>query len=68
MGLFDFLKPKKKKDEAVPAAVPEDFVSLAGAELSEPVPPETRYTEEYQEYLASQGPAENREPPAGEDS
>ena len=68
MGLFDFLKSKKKKDEAVPAAQPEDFVPLAGAELSEPVPPETRYTEEYQEYLASQDSAENREPPAGGDA
>ena len=50
MGLFDFLKSKKKKEEAPAEAevLPLDSSELAGIE-----PPETRYTQEYQDFLAS---------------
>ena len=44
MGLFDFLKSRKKKEEAPAEAevLPLDSSELAGIE-----PPETRYTQEY---------------------
>ncbi len=52
MGLFDFLKKKKKTG----AAGREE--SEGGEELSvilppETEPPETRYTQEYQDFLAA---------------
>ena len=54
MGLFDFFKSKKKTAEEDSPAPAAELVSLAGAELTEPEPPETRYTQEYQDYLAAQ--------------
>ena len=52
MGLFDFLKSKKKKDEPASqeeaGSVTELVVDPAGID-----PPETRYTQEYQDFLAS---------------
>lgn len=69
MGLFDFLKSKKKKGEPGPA--PEnDADVLAGlddVDLSGLEQPETRYTREYQEFLASQETAEQAGTDAGED-
>ncbi len=49
MGFFDFLKPKKKKREAAPGEV----FSLDDVDPSVIDPPETRYTQEYQDFLAS---------------
>ena len=67
MALFDFLKKKKKEEaagseaaEAMEAAVLDDS-QLAGIE-----PPETRFTEEYREYLASQEAAQGLREPSGE--
>ena len=53
MGLFDLFKSKKQKAEAPSEPAAEDLVSLDGAELEELTPPETRYTREYQDYLAA---------------
>ena len=50
MGLFDFLKRKKKEAEAAPGEV----LSLDDVDPSAIDPPETRYTQEYQDYLAAQ--------------
>ena len=67
MALFDFLKKKKKEEaagseaaEAMEAAVLDDS-QLAGIE-----PPETRFTEEYREYLASQEDAQGLREPSDE--
>ena len=67
MGLFDFLKKKKKEaepgseaEEAMEAAVLDDS-QLEGIE-----PPETRFTEEYREYLAAQEAAGEVRGPAGD--
>ncbi len=49
MGFFDFLKSKKKKAEAEKAEVLGLEVDPADID-----PPETRYTEEYQEFLEAQ--------------
>jgi hypothetical protein len=49
MGLFDFLKRKKKEAEAAPGEV----FSLDDVDPSVIDPPETRYTQEYQDFLAS---------------
>ena len=51
MGLFDFLK-KKKKDEPAPQEETPGVTEL-GFDPSEIDPPETRYTQEYQDFLAS---------------
>ena len=55
MGFFDFLKSKKKKAaaEAEKAEVLELEVDAAGID-----PPETRYTEEYREFLENREAAE----------
>ncbi len=53
MGFFDFLKSKKKKAEAEKAEVLELEVDAAGIDL-----PETRYTEEYREFLENREAAE----------
>lgn len=49
MGFFDFLKSKKKKAEAEKAEVLGLEVDPADID-----PPETRYTEEYREFLEAQ--------------
>ena len=54
MGFFDFRKSKKKKDAAVPLDEAAGMMSLDDADLSGIEPPETRYTQEYQDYLATQ--------------
>ena len=50
MGLFDFLKRKKKEKKAAPDKV----LSLDDVDPSAIDPPETRYTQEYQDFLAAQ--------------
>ena len=62
MGLFDFLKCKKKQSTAAPESEPAEVVSLDDVDLSGIEPPETRYTQEYQEYLAAQEAAGTDEP------
>ena len=52
MGLFDFLKRKKKKAEAEAENAAAEVMELDDSELEGIEPPETRYTEEYKEYLA----------------
>ena len=54
MGLFDFLKSKKKKKGAVVEIDESELLELNDAELSGIEPPETRYTQEYRDFLASQ--------------
>ena len=49
MGLFDFLKKWKKKKEA---EAPEGTLDPSQVDPSEINPPPTRFTEEYQEFLA----------------
>ena len=49
MGLFDFWKRRKKKK----AVSENETADLSGVDPAEIVPPETRYTQEYQDYLAS---------------
>jgi hypothetical protein len=67
MGLFDFLKRKKKTGEDAAAREPEDLLSLDGADLSGIEPSETRYTQEYQDYLAAQEAAKQDGAPFGEE-
>ena len=52
MGLFDFLKRKKKTGEAAPEA--DALLDLSDVDPAEIDPPETRYTQEYQDLLAQQ--------------
>lgn len=49
MGFFDFLKKKKKEEPAPDAVTALNTDMLEGIE-----PPETRYTREYKDFLASQ--------------
>ena len=51
MGFFDFLKSKKKKAEA---EVEKAEVLGLEADPADIDPPETRYTEEYREFLETQ--------------
>ncbi len=67
MGLFDFLKSKKKKEEPAPTAETEVPVSLDDVDLSGIEPPETRYTQEYQDFLATLDGAVKSEAPSGEE-
>ena len=60
MGLFDFLKSKKKKDEAAAENEPGGVTELDTSELAGIDPPETRYTQEYRDFLASQEADEGR--------
>ena len=53
MGLFDFLK-RKKKTECDPAQETEELLDVSQADLSGFEPPETRYTQEYRDFLAEQ--------------
>lgn len=52
MGLFDFLK-KKKKTGAAGREEPEGGEELSVILPPETEPPETRYTQEYQDFLAA---------------
>ena len=52
MGLFDFLK-KKKKTGAVAQQESADVEELSVLMPPETEPPETRYTQEYQDFLAA---------------
>ena len=57
MGLFDFLKKKKNKGAEVERSMP---LTLDGFDPNAVTPPDTRYTQEYQDFLASQEAAQNR--------
>ena len=52
MGLFDFLKRKTKKEDAAPEA--ENAIDFSEVDLSVVDPPETRFTQEYKEFLETQ--------------
>ena len=52
MGLLDFLKSKKRKKES------GEVLSLGDVDSLEIDPPETRYTQEYRDFLASREAAE----------
>ena len=67
MGLFDFLKRKKKK-EADPENEIADTEELGVIDPPEIEPPETRYTQEYQDFLKSQEQAEEDRELSGETS
>ena len=67
MGLFDFLK-KKKKSEAIPGNEAADADQLGVIAPPEIEPPETRYTQEYQDFLKSQEQAEEDRELSGETS
>ena len=54
MGLFDFLKRKKKEKEDVDVAAAGEVLSLDDVDPAAIDPPETRYTQEYQDFLAEQ--------------
>ena len=52
MGLFDFLRRKKKnKNAEIERSMP---ATLEGFDPSTVVPPDTRYTQEYHDFLAAQ--------------
>ena len=64
MGLFDsFKSKKKKKSEETAGNEALELLPLDDAGID---PPETRYTQEYQEFLASQEAAERGGMPAEE--
>lgn len=66
MRLFDFFRSKRKKKKAGPAA---ETMDLSGVDPAELVPPETKYTREYQAFLASREEREaSGEPGAGEET
>ena len=54
MGLFDFFRSKKKKEKAAAEREAEALASLNDVDPSEIDPPETRYTQEYRDYLTAQ--------------
>ena len=66
MGWFDFLKSRKKKNESAPKSETE-LVGLDNADLSGIEPPETRFTEEYREFLEEQDAAGSRTDPSEEE-
>lgn len=66
MGLFDFLKSKKKKREDAAKKEAAESMRLDEVDLSGVEPTETRYTQEYQDYLAAQEAAEKSAAPAEE--
>ncbi|MBR4691918.1 MAG: hypothetical protein IKP17_04080 [Oscillospiraceae bacterium] len=53
MGLFDFLSSKKKKRRGAAGDEPAPVQELGDVEALGIDPPETRYTQEYKDYLAS---------------
>ncbi len=67
MGLFDFLKRKKDTDEAARRDEADGLLSL-DADLSGIDPPETRFTQEYQDFLASQEAAGRDAVPSEEET
>lgn len=58
MGLFDFLKRKKKADEAAGGTIDLGADALPGVD-----PTETRFTQEYREFLEEQEKAESEKVP-----
>ncbi len=64
MGLFDFLKRKKKTGEAAPEA--DALLDLNDVDPAAIDPPETRYTQEYQDFLAQQESAGHGGEPGAE--
>jgi hypothetical protein len=64
MGLFDFLKRKKKTGEAAPEA--DALLDLNDVDPAMIDPPETRYTQEYQDFLAQQEAAGHGGDPGAE--
>ncbi len=66
MGLFDFLKSKKKRRKKAAGSEADGVMRLDAVDLSGTEPIETRYTQEYQDFLASQEAAQKSAPPAGE--
>ena len=64
MGLFDFLKRKKKTGEAAPEA--DALLDLSDVDPAAIDPPETRYTQEYQDFLAQQEAAGHGGEPGAE--
>lgn len=67
MGLFDFLKRKKKPAEAAEESENGGLLPLDEAGLEGIDPPETRYTQEYREFLEAQEAGENAGEPPEED-
>lgn len=59
MGLFDFLKRKKKKADAAEESESAVVLPLEETGLEGIDPPETRYTQEYKEFLDAQEAGEN---------
>ena len=56
MGLLDFFRTRKKKKELAARSVPERLmVDLNDVDPAAINPPETRFTQEYKDFLASQG-------------
>ena len=68
MGWFDFLKRKKKGAQAAPESEAEELGRLDDVDPAMIDPPESRYTEEYQDFLAEQEAAGARESAAEEES
>lgn len=66
MGLFDFLKSKKKRSGAVSGNGTDGLAALDDADLSGIDPPETRFTQEYREFLESMEDAGRSGSPSGE--
>ena len=60
------MKSKKKKNEAKAESETAGLAGLDDVDLSGLEPPETRYTEEYREFLASMETAERSASPDGE--
>ena len=54
MGLFDFFRRKKKDQEEAQTTGAGPLCSLDDVDPAAIVPPETRYTQEYQDFLAAQ--------------
>ena len=66
MGFFDFLKSKKRKQAEAEAAAQAEVQALE-ADPSEIDPPETRFTEEYREFLETQEAAQRSAAPTAEE-
>ena len=66
MGFFDFLKSKKKRKAEAEAAA-QAAVQTLEVDPSEIDPPETRFTEEYREFLETQEAAQRSAAPTAED-